>query len=389
MNALEQLRKVQSKLDPEQVIDALDRVLAAWREPESPWRARLAREHGVYSREVLERGTLEGLRGWTGQALRSLRARELREPCWAPPVTAVWLAGSIPTASFHALLLPLLAGSTVCVKPASHDALSAQLFLESVRALAPEIADAIIVGDNPEWLDTADAVVAHGSDETIAVIRARVPAQRIFVGHGHKLSLAVIGREVELDAAAQAAALDIALYDGRGCLSPAYLLVLDQPRGRATLFARALARALARLASELPRGHLTQSEQLALRELRARAALRAGVELEMSAQGTDWTVILEAAGSRPPPGLLRCVPVIPLADASELERWCGELAPHLSSLGHAGWSQPHAELTRAVAQGGGSRVCPLGRMQYPPLDWNHDGMSPLRSLLRLIGVEEA
>ena len=81
--------------------------------------------------------------------------------------------------------------------------------------------------------------------------------------------------------------------------------------------------------------------------------------------------------------------MIPLADASELERWCGERVPHLSSLGHAGWSEPIAELTRAVAHGGGWRVCPLGRMQYPPLDWNHDGVSPLRSLLRLVDLEQA
>jgi hypothetical protein len=387
MNTLRGLRSAQRTLEPEEVIDALDRALAGWRAPDSLWRTKLVREHGVYSSEVLERAMAEGLGGWTGEAMRALRAREVREPCWVPPVTAVWLAGSIPTAEFHAMLLPLLAGSALYVKTSSQDPVSARLFAESLQALNPRVAEAVSVGDDPTLLEMADAIVAHGSDETIAAIRARVPAQRIFIGYGHKLSLAVVGPDVELDEAAEAAGLDVALYDGRGCLSPAYVGVIDRPRGRAAAFATALADVLQRLATELPRGHLNASEEAAIRYLRARAALREGVRLEMPEHGTAWTVMIEPAGSRPPPGLLRCIPVIPLSDASELELWCDELAPHLSSLGHAGWGGPSAELTQAVGVGGGSRVCPLGRMQFPPLDWSHDGTNPIRSLLRLIDVE--
>jgi hypothetical protein len=387
MNTLRELCSAQRRLEPEEVIDTLDRALEAWRAPDSLWRAKLVREHGVYSSEVLERAMIEGLSTWTGEAMRSLRAREVREPCWVPPVTAVWLAGSIPTAEFHAMLLPLLVGSAIYVKPSSHDPISAQLFAESLQALNPRVAEAVSVGEDLTLLEMADAIVAHGSDETIAAIRSRVPAHRIFIGHGHKLSLAVVGPDVEIDGAAGAAGLDVALYDGRGCLSPAYVGVIDRPRGRAAAFATALADVLQQLATELPRGQLAASEEAAIRYLRARAALREGVRLEIPKRGTAWTVMIEPVGSRPPPGLLRCISVVPLSDASELELWCDELAPHLSSLGHAGWGGPSAELTRAVGVGGGSRVCPLGRMQFPPLDWSHDGMNPIRSLLRIIDVE--
>ena len=385
MSALEGLREAHHKLEPAAVIDTLDRVLATWRAPDSVWRTKLQHEHGIYSSQVLELGTAEALRDWTGEALRCMRARELREPCRVPPVTAVWLAGSIPSAAFHAILLPLVAGSAVYVKPSSQDPLSARLFAESLRAQDPALGEAVVVGNDPTLLESADAVVAHGADETIAAIRARVPPQRVFVGHGHKLSLAAVGPAVEIDSAAQAVAIDIALYDGRGCLSPAYVGVVDRPAGRAAAFSRALANELEQLASKLPRGPLLTSEEVALREMRARAAVREGVRLELPEHGSEWTVILEPAGSRPAPGWLRCLPVVPLSDACELEDWCGRLAPHLSSLGHMGWGRQ--ELLSAVQLGGGSRACALGRMQFPPIDWNHDGISPIRSLLRLIDVE--
>ena len=126
-----------------------------------------------------------------------------------------------------------------------------------------------------------------------------------------------------------------------------------------------------------------------VRELRARAALREGVQLEMPSDSTSWTVILEPRGSQPLPGLLRSVPVIPLSDSAELTQRCAALAPYLSSLGHAGWGSQRPEVTRAVCAGGGSRTCPLGRMQYPPIDWNQDGQSPLGSILRFVDEEDS
>ncbi len=386
MSALEALRNAHHKLEPAAVIDALDSVLAAWRAPDSVWRTRLQREHGVYSSPAIDFGTRIALRTWTGDALRRLRARELPQPCWIPPVTAVWLAGSIPSAALHAILLPLVAGSAVYVKPSSQDPLSARLFAESLRAQDPSLAEALVVGNDSTLLESADAVVAHGADETIASIRTRVPAQHVFIAHGHKLSLATVGPDVEVERAAQCVSIDIALWDGRGCLSPAYVGVIDRPAGRAAAFGRALAFELEKLAHELPRGPLRASEEAALRGIRARAAVREGVRLEMSQPGTDWTVMLEPAGSRPAPGWLRCIPLVPLSDASELRDWCGQLAPHLSSLGHMGWDK--REILSAVQLGGGSRICKLGRMHFPPVDWNHDGMSPIRSLVRLIDSED-
>ena len=387
MSELAALAEARDALEPERVIAALGAAFEAWRAPESSARAALARAHGVYSREVVDTGVRAALADWTADVLARLRSRELREPCAVPRVTAVWLAGSIPPAAFSAIALPLLAGSAVYAKPASADPLSARAFADSLRAVDPGVAAALAIGADAKALDLADAVVAHGSDETIAAIRARVGPARPFLGYGHKLSFAAIGAAVDPGLAAQRLARDVALWDGRGCLSPAWALVRDSPRGRAAELARALAAALEELEDELQRGRLDTAEAAELPELRARAAVREGTRLEMAAGASTWTVALEASDTRPPPGLFRFLSIVPFTDDAALARFCGSLAPHLSCIGHAGFAGELPALARLAVAAGASRVCPLGRMQLPPLDWNHDGMSPLRPLVRWLDVE--
>jgi acyl-CoA reductase LuxC len=384
---LAELAGARAALEPGRVIRALAETFERWRAAESPERARLAREHGVYSKQVVERGVRLALAGWTGESLATLRGRELSDPCWVPPVTAVWLAGSIPTAAFSALALPLLAGSAVYAKPPSADPVSARLFAASLAETDPGVAAALRIGSDSKALDDADAVVAHGSDATIALLRARVGPSRPFLGYGHKLSLAVIGPAIDPLVAGRRLALDVALWDGRGCLSPAWALAIDSPRGRAAEVARALASALEELEEELPRGALEPGEASDLVELRARAAVREGTRLEMAAGASTWTVALEAGDVRPPAGVYRFLSVVPVPDLESLAIFCAPLAPHLSCVGHAGLAGERGRLATVAASAGASRLCPLGRMQLPPLEWNHDGLPPLRALVRWLDVE--
>jgi hypothetical protein len=385
---VEALREARSSLEPSRVIGALDRALLSWRDPHSPFREQLRREHPVFSAPVLDLGCDLGLRDWTRLRLEELRAREVPAACRVPELAAVWLAGSIPGSAFAALLHPLLAGSAVYAKPSSGDPVSPRLFLAALQAADPEVGRALCVGEDDEVLSHADAVVVHGRDETVAQLRARVPVDRIFVGHGHRLSVAAVGAEVEVEKAAERVGLDIALYDGRGCLSPATVLVEEVPRGRARAFARALATELERLSLRLPRGKLDASEEIWVHDLRAGAAVSADRELFASKGSTEWTVILEPPECRPPPGMLRAVSVVPVADVDTLSVWCRGLAPHLSSLGQAGWGNRASLLSGVAARAGGSRVCPLGRMQLPPIDWNHDGIGPLSALVRRLDLED-
>jgi hypothetical protein len=199
--------------------------------------------------------------------------------------------------------------------------------------------------------------------------------------------VAAIGPAIDIESAAQRAALDASLWDGRGCLSPAWVLAAGGPLERAALLAERLADALDRHATLLPQGPLLAGEHARLREQRAAAAVRPGVLLHTPGDGTAWTVVLEPGPERPAPGALRFVPVVPVDGVEGVVRFCAALRPHLSALGHAGFGLDRRPLERALALGGGSRLCPLGRMQLPPIDWRHDGQQALGALLRWIDVE--
>lgn len=389
MKELAELARAQAGLEPERVIAALDRALATWRAPGSLWRARLAREHGMFAPEAIERGLVAALEHWTGRELERLRARELGADSFrVPAVTAVWLAGSVPSAAFSAILLPLLAGSAVYAKPASADRTSPRLFVESLRAVDEKLAAAVALGADERALEQADAVVAYGSDETIRELRARVPIDRPFVAHGHKFSVAAVGREAELPAAAEALALDAALWDGRGCLSPAYVFVEDAPAGRAEAFAEALAAALERSAHALPRGTLADAERAWLHDVRASFAARDDARVWLSRPPLAWSLVLSDFRKSPPfAGQLRCLPLVRTKSVEEFAGWCASFAPHVSTVAHAGFGAGERQLGAIARRAGASRVCALGRMQLPPIDWHHDGIDPLRSLLRVVDSE--
>lgn len=386
---LTSLRRAASLLDEDRSLQALGDWIEVWRAPGSLWRARLRREHPVYSAEAIDLGMIRGLEPWTREALVSLRARELCADARVPQVTAVWLAGSIPASALSALLLPLLAGSAVYVSPASADPVSPSLLADSLRAVDSELARAIALGDDPRALAECDAAVVYGRDETVAELRALVPVHLPFVGYGHKLSAAAVGAEAEIDPAVRSLALDVALYDGRGCLSPAFAFVEDRPAGRAEQIAAGLASALQRLESELPYGSWTASEQARLHELRKGMAMRADAQVWASSGSVGWTVILSRfEGSPPVPGSMRVIPVVPVRDLAEVASWLASLRPHLSCVGEAGWGERRAALGRGVLDAGGSRLCPLGRMQFPPLAWRHDGQPPIQPLLRTLDIED-
>jgi hypothetical protein len=387
VSQLESLRQAGRALDPERVIAALDRSFALWSAADSRWRRRLAAELGLYSPEVLEFGFREGLRGWNAAALHAIRREEVHPGAHPPALTAVWLAGSIPTGAFAAIALPLLAGSAVFARPSSADPVSPALFAESLAEVDPEVGAAIALRAGEAVLAQADAVVAYGRDETIAELRARVPPSRVFVGYGHKLSVAAIGPQAALTDAARRIALDAALYDGRGCLSPAYVLVDDTPGGRARDLAVALATEFEVLRTKLPRGRLMPDEETALHERRASYAMSEATRVWLSQGSTDWGVLLGIEGIRPAPGTLRNVPVVPVSGLEGLARWCAELSPHLSSLGVEGWRAGEEALTEVALAGAGSRICPVGSMQLPRIEWRHDGRGAIEPLMRYIDVE--
>jgi hypothetical protein len=242
----------------------------------------------------------------------------------------------------------------------------------------------------------SEAVIVSGSDASVENIRGRVPASVRFVGHGHRVSFAVMGREAlepaALPALAERAAYDVSLFDQQGCVSPHVIYV---ERGGAVppeAFAERLAEAMAAFERAMPRGRLAVEEASAIQQARTETELRElreePVRLFASPGGTAWTVIYEDDQAFVPSCLNRVIRVKPLNDIGELPNLVRPISRYLQTVGTAMSGERRDRLAAALAPLGVCRVCSIGEMPHPPLSWHHDGGFSLLPLLSWTSIEE-
>jgi hypothetical protein len=324
----------------------------------------------------LELGHEEAIDGFRPHGARLARA--------IPPATILHIvSGNTPHAALQSLLRGLLLGSHNRVKlPAT----GLPAVAEFLAALPAELAALVETAHElPEaWLREADAVIVFGSDETIAHFRARVPAGVPFQAHGHRVSFGVVFADPEC-ASVEAAATDVSLYDQQGCLSPHDLYVRENGDGFARTYAARLAEAMERFNLSTPRRALSVGEAAAIADLRASYAFRSAndvrTQLWQSAGSTDWTVIYEEDPWFATSPLNRVVFVKPLpADFAGLE----PVRPWLGAIGIWPATIENAERVSGL---GASRICELGRMQFPPITWHAEGLPNLGSLVRWVDFE--
>ena len=180
--ALRAAGEVLRRRPADETLDALGRVLDAWRNPDSTWRKELAEALPAatgFSPETVREGLRVGLEGWTGASLRKLVARELPDAVAGFDTTALLLAGSIPMPSLLQIVAPLVLRSAVLAKCASRDpvtpGLVARAICETDRVLADCVAAVEFPGDDDACvaeLLACDCIVATGSDATVAAVIA-------------------------------------------------------------------------------------------------------------------------------------------------------------------------------------------------------------------------
>jgi len=395
-----------------ETLAALAGLLEAWRDPTSPARVELERElppAAGFSPAVVREGLSLALEAWTGEALLALVARELggasaldsAQPALVSPfaLTATLLAGALPAPTLLALVAPLALRSPTLARPSSHDPVTARAVVRSLATLDAGLAACLEVvsfpADDVAALDAfvaADCVVATGSDATVASVAARVRPPRRFVGFGHRLSLALVGPEAlrgeALSHVARGLALDVALWDQLGCLSPICVLVVADDDG-ATPVAEALAQALQDIERQLPRGRVGPAARALFASERGTAELRAAAGRPVAVLGSasePFCVVREEDASPRPAPLHRFVRVCPLAPG-DLVRALTPFAAQLAGVAVAGFGPSTPALVRALADLGASRICPPGRLQAPPLAWHHDGQGVLLPLARSTDLE--
>ena len=289
-----------------------------------------------------------------------------------PALVAHVLASNVPALALPAVALGCLAGAAMLVKSGRHDDLSAPAFARALAAEDPDLAATVVpaywaggdVAREDAVLGRADVVVATGSDSTLAALVPRLGAR--LVAHGPRSSIAVVDDAADADALA----LDVALHDQRGCLSPHVVHVL----GAARRFAARLAAALDVLAARMPLGAASVGERATIRLHAADAewAPRAAV-----LAGPGGTVIYdEERPGHPGPGR-RTIHVHPVDGPSVA--WADVAGGTIECVGVSGIDvQPFVDALRDL---GVARVCPVGRMQRPPLSWPRGQLPPLGVLL--------
>lgn len=302
-----------------------------------------------------------------------------------PPTNIVHIvSGNTPHAALQTLIRGLLLGAKNLVKLPSGGLREVDEFIALLPGYLAELVETSTALPDA-WLRGAGAVVVYGNDETIAHFRSRVPTNVPFQAHGHRVSLGMIFDDPEC-VSADAAARDVSLYDQHGCLSPHDIYVRETRPGLARSYAARLAEAMARFNDHTPRKALSIGEAAAIADLRAsyrfRSASDVRVQIWESPGSTDWTVILEEDPWFASSPLNRVVFVKPLpADfAAMLE----PVRPWLGAIGI--WPATGDNASRVAALGA-SRICAIGRMQFPPFTWHAEGQPALASLVRWIDFE--
>jgi len=292
------------------------------------------------------------------------------------------LASNVPALALPAIALACLAGAAVVVKSGRDDPLSAPAFRHALAAVDPDLAATVVTvywpGGASELEEVlfgrADVAVLTGGEPALAALAGRVGGR--VVTHGPRVSVAAVGRDglEEAERVAHAVALDVALYEQRGCLSPRAVYVESDGRLAPRDFAERLAAALAGITERLPPMSTAVEERAATRVLREGSEWTPGTTV---LSGPGGTVVYDEDPSFRPTLPARSVRVHPIASLAALPALLP--AGHIECLGLA--ARDPCDLVPALRERGVSRLCPVGRMQRPPLAWPRGQHAPLAALL--------
>jgi hypothetical protein len=297
-------------------------------------------------------------------------------------------AGNLAVSAWTSIVHGLLLGSYNVVKlPSERDGSSVRReILEFVEGLPPALRKLVKTQRelDENTLRRAYAVIAFGSDVTMAALRTKLRFDQKFIAHGHALSLLWIGEPEGLTSAqARACAIDVLTFDQLGCLSPQAIYV---PRGTDVgKLGDKLAHAL--------ESHWRGLEKKPARPLGVAARITEARDVAFArghrvwlppGRHLGWTLIFDPNPAfQPSP--LHGVIILRQAGESTLKKALASVAGRISTVGAVG--QISSRLKDVFLSLGVSRFCPAGRMQFPPLNWHHDGRKSLADLVTWIDDE--
>lgn len=397
-------RDVVATYSSERIVTALVRAAADWLRPDEPLRGfaidEVARAAGFH-RDMVATGIDFIFSAVTPDSLRRLARAEDSGRATAPGTIFYGLAGNVPGQGIPAIARALLARSIAIVRDSERQPGITAGFRETLRRYEPALAAMVIPvawshrsGDHA--LESAVNKIAgrvelYGSDRTVAELAARYgsEASGICELHGARVSAGLIPPGADLAQAARGFALDVAMYEGRGCLTP-HVILVEGAVSRASELADALGRELAECEAQWPRARGTVEEERERRqfidhaEMRALAAPadRSSADRCLIGPSGAWCVHQSSDPSITLGPGLRCVRVAAVADRAATVAALGAAKPPLAGVGVAdgvavGGTEAIDDATLSVElrAAGATLVCPAGRMQAPPIDWRPNAHS--------------
>jgi hypothetical protein len=314
-----------------------------------------------------------------------------------PELLVHFAAGALPNPPLMSIVLGLLVRSAQFVKCASGYSYLPRLFAHSIYEVEPKLGACLEIAEwkggtgslESEIFAEADCLTVTGDDETLSAIRARLPSKVRFLGYGHKVSFGFIARELlaglQLEKLVTRAAQDVVAWNQLGCLSPHVIYIETGGATSPEQFAERLARELQALEETSPRGQLPAEEAATIASRRAfyevRAAHSPETRMWCSSGSTAWTVIFEADPRFQASCLNRFIYIKAATDLEQVLHGAEAVRGKVSTVGLAAPEDRAQELATQLAQWGVTRVCPLGKMQNPPLTWRHDGRPALADLV--------
>ena len=396
------------------IVDWIDMAARRWLDRKDP--IRQAAESTLplltgASKEMVNVGLDDLFKDLTRPVLIQLLEEELGDPtlldhfrpklkgsgftrAFGPRLISHILPGNVGGTSVMSLACGLLAKSSNLAKVSTEALLLPVLFAQSLYEVAPDLACNLAVmtweSHAVEITQTAfrraDLVIVYGSDETIEKIREKVPPTTRAIYHGHKLSLGIIAREAIHSRLSEQAAMDIALYDQRGCLSPHLYYVEEGGAASPIEFAQWLAQSLYVASYQLPKGPTSPAEAAQIQQLRGALPLKGG-RVFPSPKGLDWTVLYDPDPSFSISPLARTIWIKPVQDLAQIPTYLEPVRSYLQAAGMAVPPERQPQIVPSLAQMGVNRICPIGKMQKPPMTWHHDGRFRLLNILRFVDWE--
>jgi hypothetical protein len=257
-------------------------------------------------------------------------------------------------------------------------------------------------------------VLAFGGDVAMASVARQARHGAALVLHGPKLSIGYIGRHAltrsGLRKLAERAALDVALYDQQGCLSPHAYYVERRGAVSPVDFAAALGAALDSFVGTLPRREPTATEAAAIQMARTQARFNAAVTGDRSGVagspapssaasrgggvfasrgGTHWTVVCENGARFEPGPTHRSVRVHAIESPEEFERAIAPDARYVEALALEEAGSRRAVLAARFAAIGLPRITAVGALQRPSPLSTHGGVRRLLPFVTWTTVESA